>query len=156
MKHTTLRNLLGICFSLTVVFLSGCKDQKASLKPLVTDHSGTGYRLIDVKWLSNVSIKWCQVANEELSWQFASETVEISSNGQSLSPKVVADILAKDIVAERITASWELVDGNRKIRLYDITVDGAQTDSEIELPIMEAGEGRLDLGSQQYIPRDRN
>ena len=155
MYRTTLRTLLGICLSLTVVLFAGCKDQKTSAKPPVPD-PGSGYRLIDASWLSNPLIKWCQVANEELSWQFEKETVEISSNGGALSREVVADILAKDLVVKRISASWELVDGNQKLRLYDITVDGADTDIEIELPIIEAGEAHLDLGSQQYISRARN
>ena len=37
-----------------------------------------------------------------------------------------------------------------------IEVDGDEFSGEIELPIMEAGDFHIDLGSQQYIIRERN
>ena len=129
-------------------------------------------RIVDPNRLTSSAHQWCQVGNEDLTWRFDKSVVEISSGGDRLASEVVSDVLSlggdalnavadhpwapADLGVKAISASWELVDENRKIRLYDIEVDGDEFSGEIELPIMEAGDLHLNLGSQQYIIRKRN
>ncbi|MCP4778996.1 MAG: hypothetical protein GY880_32680 [Planctomycetaceae bacterium] len=153
------RSLFCVGLLLTCASMSGCDGEKP-------------VRIVDPSRLSSSTHQWCQVGNEDLTWRFDKSVVEISSGGDRLASEVVSDVLSlggdalnaladhpwapADLGVKAISASWELVDENRKIRLYDMEVDGDEFSGEIELPIMEAGDLYLDLGSQQYIIRKRN
>ena len=153
------RALFWVGLLLTCASMSGCDVEKP-------------VRIVDPSRLSSSTHQWCQVGNEDLTWRFDKSVVEISSGGDRLAPEVVSDVLSlggdalnavadhpwapADLGVKAISASWELVDENRKIRLYDLEVDGDEFSGEIELPIMEAGDFHIDLGSQQYIIRERN
>ncbi len=153
------RSLFCVGLLLTCASMSGCDGEKP-------------VRIVDPSRLSSSTHQWCQVGNEDLTWRFDKSVVEISSGGDRLASEVVSDVLSlggdalnavadhpwapADLGVKAISASWELVGENRKIRLYDMEVDGDEFSGEIELPIMEAGDLHLDLGSQQYIIRKRN
>lgn len=157
--------------SLTCALMSGCGVDKP-VQIVAGTASGGGYQVVDPSRLTSSTHQWCQVGNEGLTLRFDKSMVEISSGGDRLASEVVSDVLSlggdalnavadhpwapADLGVKAISASWELVDENRKIRLYDIEVDGDKFSGEIELPIMEAGDFHLDLGSQQYIIRERN
>ena len=154
------------CLLLTWFTFSGCRDGNSEQIPSV---SSNDYQVVDADRLRSSDHQWCQVGNEELSWRFSDSSVEISSSGEPLPAEIVSEVLSiagemlnalgdhwlapADAKVRKITASWELVDEDRKIRLFDMKVDGTSSSSEIELPIAELGESQLSIGAHKYIIR---
>ena len=102
---------------------------------------------VDAERLQNVRLT--QI-HESLSWKFIGGSVEITSPKGDIPAPFVDEILGDKSTPQNITASWELIDNNTKLRLYELSVDGQPSSHEAQLKISPAGPIRINLGIDQY------
>lgn len=136
---------------LVLPVLFGCSGQHSPTSSPLEQGTpdGIGLHIVDVNWLRNGT--FFMVGNEKLTWRFEDTSVEVSHDGQPLPDEIVKEILkGPSIKARKITASWELVEKDRKLRLFNMKVDGADASQETKLPFEGAGEAHLNLGTHQY------
>lgn len=90
------------------------------------------------------------IGNRDLTWSFADTTVQFTHQDKVIPGEFASEIVGEESPPKIISASWELTDGNRKLHLFNITIDEEPSDLEASLPIAPAGHVRINLGSYQY------
>lgn len=90
------------------------------------------------------------IGNRDLTWTFADTTVQFTHLDKAIPNEFASEIVGEESTPKIISASWELTDGNKKLHLYNITIDEESSDLEASLPIAPAGHVRINLGSHQY------
>lgn len=151
MNRPAFRLRFGFALILVLTVLYGCTDQR-SIESLPVESGtpdGTGLHTVDVNWLRNET--FLRVGSKNLTWRFEDTSVEVSDDGRPLPEEIVNEILERPSPSTTtISASWELVEKDRKLRLFNMKVDGADSSQETELPIEGAGEAHVMLGTHQY------
>ncbi len=90
------------------------------------------------------------IDHARLAWSFDESTCEITFKDGVIPAPIVMDILGDSSTPSKIVASWELIQKNTQLRLFDIEVDEAKSNRETTLPISPAGKVRVNIGSQQF------
>ncbi|MCR9202104.1 MAG: serine/threonine protein kinase, partial [Planctomycetaceae bacterium] len=92
------------------------------------------------------------IRNNGARWVFTWDKVTITSDvpSQPLPADVVWEVLESDGEHQKIHASWQLMNRNQQVELFNIKVDDEASPREVRLPFAAAGNIRVNLGSHQY------
>ena len=153
MKHA---KWCACTISLTsILCLFGCDANFQLSVPSVLPTTG-GDTPIDASRLRGWTFKELgHIDHARLAWSFDESTFEITYKDGVIPASIVKDILGDNstgdnLTPSRIVASWELIQNNTQLRLFDLEVDGVKSNRETTLPISPAGHVRVNMGSQQF------